>query len=387
MSTNSSNSIATRLAVPQSVRSARFYRRWQSKLQRKTVRRRVIRYGLLVSNAIILLAVVMFIVKNPQSAASNKPAVASQANTPSVASPLDQLASANIAVTVAQVTNLPETNSVTNVAESENIDLALSAIGSQSVIAKPQVVSTALKSKADIIHYTSVAGDTVSGLATKFGVTSNSIRWSNTLGSGDSIAAGTKLVIPPVSGLVYTVKPGDTVASLASKYGAQQDQIVLANDTEIAGLQVGEVILIPNGTVAAPVARTASFGGGFSFGASAIYGFNGYDPGWCTWYVANRRAQLGNPVPSNLGNARSWYKAAVLAGLPTGLVPRAGAVMVNQAGDHVAVVEVVNDDGSFWISEMNSRGQVSMTNPTPTGGLFRVDWKVIPSAGSLKFIY
>ena len=382
---NPTPSIATRLAVPQSVRSARFYRRWQAKLQRRTVRRRVIRYGLLAANLIILVGVVLFIVQNPQSA-TKKPVAASQSTQPAVASPLDQLASANIAVTVAQVTNLPETNSVTNVAESENIDLALSAIGSQSVIAKPQVVSTALKSKADIVHYTSVAGDTVSGLATKFGVTSNSIRWSNTLGAGDSIATGTKLVIPPVNGIAYTVKQGDTVASLASKFGAQQDQIVLANDTEIAGLQVGELILIPNGQVAAPVARTASFGR-FSFGSAAIYGFNGYDPGWCTWYVANRRAQLGNPVPSNLGNAYSWYKAAVLAGLPTGTVPRAGAVMVNQAGDHVAVVEVVNDDGSFWISEMNSHGQVSMTNPTPTGGLFRVDWKVIPSVGSLKFIY
>ena len=58
-------------------------------------------------------------------------------------------------------------------------------------------------------------------------------------------------------------------------------------------------------------------------------------------------------------------------GLPTGLVPKVGAVVVYEAGDHVMFVEQVNPDGSFWISEMNDAGQVSMTNPTPTGGTGR----------------
>jgi surface antigen len=92
-------------------------------------------------------------------------------------------------------------------------------------------------------------------------------------------------------------------------------------------------------------------------------------------------------VPSNLGNAYSWYRAAQAAGLPTGLTPQVGAVMVNEAGDHVAVVEQVNSDGSFWISEMNSHGQVSMSNSTPTGGWGVRDYKVVGSVGNMKFIY
>jgi surface antigen len=74
-------------------------------------------------------------------------------------------------------------------------------------------------------------------------------------------------------------------------------------------------------------------------------------------------------------------------GVPTGLTPQNGAV--GQIGNHVVVVEQVNSDGSFWLSEMNASGQVSMTDPTPTGGWGRVDWKYIPAnaAGSYKYIY
>ena len=103
--------------------------------------------------------------------------------------------------------------------------------------------------------------------------------------------------------------------------------------------------------------------------------------------AALRRAQLGNPVPSNLGNASTWYILAQRAGLPTGIVPQVGAVAVNQAGDHVSVVEQVNPDGSFWVSEMNAGGQVSITDSRHAGGWDRVDYRLVPSVGNLKFIY
>jgi len=76
------------------------------------------------------------------------------------------------------------------------------------VLSKPQIVATALKSRADIKTYVVQAGETIPALATRFGITSDSIRWSNGL-SGDNLNVGTKLTIPPVSGIVYTVKAGD----------------------------------------------------------------------------------------------------------------------------------------------------------------------------------
>jgi surface antigen len=325
---------------------------------------------------------------------STKPAVANSvaaASNTAVSNPLDQLSAADIAVNVARMGQLPEATAVTNQADSVNADLAIAPVG-DSIASKPEVVSTALKSRSDIKKYTTVTNDTIESIATKFNVTSDSIRWSNNL-SGNAIAANQSIVIPPVNGIVYNVVNGDTPDSLATKFRASKDRIIAANDAEISGLKTGEQILIPDGTQAAAVASVASRTSaastysGYAWGSTAVYGSNGYDYGYCTWYVANRRAELGRPVPSNLGNAYSWYRVAQSAGLPTGFSPQVGAVMVNEGGNHVAVVEVVNADGSFWVSEMNSYGQVSMTNSVSTGGWGVRDYKLEAGPGNFKFIY
>lgn len=358
------------------------------KLKRQS-QKRLLRYSILAVNVVLLLAVIGFVVKHPSSTQAVQRTALDSSAAQTAGNPLDSLSSVDIAAHVARVTNLPEANAVANQADSVSAQLAITP-ADNNVIAKPQVVTTAVKSRRDIQTYVVKAGDTVSSIAAKFGVTSDSVRWSNGLNS-DSVAAGTKLTIPPVNGIVYTVKAGDTVQSLSTKFGASKDQIIAFNDAEVSGLRVGEQIVVPDGTQA--VGRASSAGGGvsyaagFAWGSTAVYGANGYDFGWCTWYAANRRAQIGRPVPSNLGNAYSWYRIAAGAGLPVGLTPQVGAVAVNEGGNHVSVVEVVNPDGSFWVSEMNSRGQAAIDNPAPAGGWGQRDYKLYTSAGNLKFIY
>jgi surface antigen len=269
-----------------------------------------------------------------------------------VANPLDQLSSADIAQTVAQVNTLPETTAITNQAQSQAADLAIAST-SNNVIAKPQVVTASLQSPADITTYVTQAGDTVSGLAAKFGVTSDSIRWSNNLSAADALAPGTSLSIPPVNGVVYTVKPGDTAASLAVQFGANADQITAYNDAEINGLTAGEKIIIPNATQNSGATATsiaaAGLGGGFAFGSAPIYGYNGYDYGYCTWYVATQI-----PVPANWGNASTWAYYAALSGWHVSTTPTVGAIAQKGGGEgHVAIVTAVNPDGSIQIRDMN----------------------------------
>jgi len=332
--------------------SNKLYRRYQSLMNRKGMRKRLVRFSLAGGNLLIIAVVLAFIVGSPHSGGAAPAILSSNANETAASNPLDQLSSADIAVTVSRVTNVPEATSVTNQADSEHAQLAMSS-ASESVASKPEVVATALKSKADIQNYVTVTGDTVSGLATKFGISADSIRWSNQL-NGDSVAAGKKLVIPPVNGIVYTVKSGDTVDSLAQKYKADKQKIIDANDAEISGLKPGEQILIPNGSVAAPavarVAATPSFPWG---GYSPVYGYNGYDYGYCTWYVANRVA-----VPSNWGNASSWAYYAGMSGWTVSSKPIPGAIAQTPyaAGGlgHVAYVEAVSADGTMMkYSDMN----------------------------------
>ena len=214
-----------------------------------------------------------------------------------------------------------------------------------NVIAKPQITTTALKSRADISSYVVQNGDTLASLATKFGVTSDSIMWSNNLNSGQLIV-GQKLLIPPMNGLVYIVKPGDTIASLSQKYNANQAQLIAYNDAEISGIHTGEKIIIPNGSVAAaPVAPAVLSWGGPS------YGYNGYDYGYCTWYVASRIS-----VPTNWGNASTWAYYAALSGWNVSGTPSVGAIAqtpYTAGGEgHVAIVEAVNGN-MIKISDMN----------------------------------
>lgn len=353
----------------------------RKRLIRLASQRRFIRYGLLTVNIVILAAIVTFVVQSKPSVNSSHSSIAGSAATNNLSDPLDQLSSADIAVNLAQMTHLPEATAVTNQADSVGAELAVPP-ASTTIISKPQAVSTDLKSNKDIIIYTAQAGDTVASIAAKFNVTSESIMWSNGI-SGNALSPGVKLFVPPVNGIVYTVKAGDTPDTLASKYRASKDQVIAYNDAELSGLYAGEVIIIPNGqqpVVASRAAYSFIFGGG---------GYNGYDRGFCTWYVANRRAEIGRPIPGGLGNASTWHIRAPGAGLHVDHTPAYGAAVVTSTtrAGHVAFVERVNDDGSVWVTEMNSHGQVSMTNTARAGGFGKVDWKLFSAAQAASFYY
>ncbi len=343
--------------------------------------RKVIRVVLVSFNLLILAGIGAFTIQASRAEPVVNRSATSNGRSNAASEPLDQLSSADIANAAARAAALPEALAVKNQADSVIAEQAV-APADTTVVAKPQSVATAFKSRRDIRNYVVQAGESVSTIAAKFNITSDSIIWSNGL-RGNTVNAGVTLVIPPVNGLVYKVVAGDTVDSLSQRYRANKEQIVAYNDIELTGLHPGEQILIPNGQQPAP---TVTF-----FAGTAEYGFNGYDYGFCTYYAATRRAQLGRPVPSNLGNANTWAGRAAAFGIPTGAIPQAGAVAMKHSGapGHVGIVEVVNDDGSFWMSEMNSSGQRSMTDTTPAGGWGRVDWKLIPASmvGTYTYIY
>ena len=358
-----------------------FWHRLRLRILSFFTNRKVIRFMLVGLNISILAAIGLFTVRASMTEPTlNHQSVAAAGIAADTANePLDQLSSADIATDAARAAALPEAIAVKNQADSVAAEQAV-APADTTVVAKPQAVATKFASRRDIKNYVVQAGESVSTIAAKFNITSDSVIWSNGL-RGNAVNAGTTLVIPPVNGLVYRVAGGDTVDSLATKYRANKDQIIAYNDIELTGLQVGEQILIPNGQQPAPV---VSF-----FGGVPAFGYNGYDYGFCTYYAATRRAQLGRPVPANLGNANTWAARAAAFGMPTGATPAPGAVAMKHSGapGHVGIVEVVLDDGSFWMSEMNSYGQRSMTDPTPTGGWGRVDWKLVPASQVSTYTY
>jgi len=307
-----------------------------------------------------------------------------------VANPLDELSSADIAVHVAQLARLEETTAVRNDADSRSTKLEIIASDSQ-IIAKPQIVATKTATVDDIIQYVVLEGDTLSSLAEKFNVSSDSIRWSNDLGS--QLEVGKTIVIPPIEGIVYTFSKGDSSKDLAEKYRTTEERIISFNDAEIDGFEEGDQIVIPGGRIQAPPTPQYAY---TAVNLTPVYGGNGYAFGNCTWYASNRRAELGRPVPSNLGNARTWGVRAAASGLsaPFG-VPIVGAVAVTNSGypyGHIAIVEKINEDGSIWLSEMNYYGQAyaAMDTSQPTrGGFNRKSFRLLPAnvARSIQYVH
>lgn len=101
-------------------------------------------------------------------------------------------------------------------------------------------------------------GDTVLGIAEKFGLKPETIQWSNP-GlelNADLIRPGDPLKIPPVNGVLHTVTSGDTLTSLAAKYKVTVEEIINYKGNSLtsvdAQLAVGQPLVIPNGTKPAP---------------------------------------------------------------------------------------------------------------------------------------
>lgn len=326
--------------------------RLRARLLRRNTRRRVFRTGLVLLNLALVAGVVTVVLLNPAKTSGTPSPIAGSAEA-AATGPVDQLASVNIAVTAARMANLPEAAAVTNQADSATIELSLASTNS-TVANKPQSVTSTFISNKDIQTYIAKAGDSISSVASRFSVSSDSILWSNGL-TANTLTAGQHLLIPPVNGIVYTVRAGDTPATLASTYHSSESKIILYNDAEIGGLKVGERIIIPNGTISvAPVYSYNSVGAsGFAWGSSAIYGSNGYDFGECTWYVATQI-----PVPANWGNAATWAAGARASGWRVSSVPTVGAIAQTPyaAGGlgHVAIVDGVSSDGTkVLIRDMN----------------------------------
>lgn len=343
---------------------------WLPPIHLLAMRRRSRIARLLAVNSVVVIVVVGFavFVSRPPSSAQH-----SLISNESIATmPLDTVSSTDIARNIARLTNLPEATAVSNQADSADISLTVPV--DSGLAAKQTIMSTKFKTRNDIQKYTVKPGDTVASLAAKFNVTSDSIRWSNSL-YNDTLSTGQSILIPPVNGIVYTVKAGDTPDSLAQKFQASKDKIVAFNDAEITGLSAGESIVIPDGTL---VTGDAAFLGGTNYGfawggGSPVYNGNGYDFGQCTYWVALRRQQIGTPVPSNLGNAITWVQLAQRAGLSIGSTPRKGAVIWTPpsmmsgyyaAYGHVGFVEDVLPDGTAEVSDMNVAGWDKISHRT-----------------------
>ena len=115
------------------------------------------------------------------------------------------------------------------------------------------------------------------------------------------------------------------------------------------------------GAVVESVAGITDPAGTTSAPTSSQVAVAGWPWGQCTWYVALRRAQMGEPVTWG-GNAWEWLANADAQGKPTTSMPLPGEIVVYRRGGpydpldgHVALVVGITPT-SYTVSEANYYG-------------------------------
>jgi N-acetylmuramoyl-L-alanine amidase len=326
-----------------------------------------------------LLAAAAFLVAGSNPDKAHSVSVRLMSAQAGIGGTLDEAAVASVAADMADKSQLLVASSASKTATTKSEQVALLTTDDDA-LAKRQVVSTAGNATRDITQYAVQPGDTLSGIAGKFDITTSTLKWANGLDDADMVKPGQSLTILPVSGLLYTVRDGDTADSLASAYQANAAQILSYNNAEVKGLTPCTKIIIPDGVkqeAPKPAPKASTYGqvAGATTSRPTLTryygGANGYSFGYCTYYVASRRS-----VPSNWGNANAWYYNAQASGFSVGSTPVPGAIAWTGAGyfGHVAYVEGVSG-GMVTVSEMNYNGNWD-----------RVTTRTVP-AYNFKYIY
>jgi len=162
----------------------------------------------------------------------------------------------------------------------------VSAYVDDGTLYKPVAVDTTIQSSADMLrHYTVKEGDSLTGVANRFGVSMMTVWWANKFESKDDFKTGKELVIPPVNGLVVTVKAGDTLDTLAKANKIDVQDVISLNALEDTNLIVGQVLVLPGAKgeplptpTPKPTKKPTSGGGGAGVGPS-------YSGGAWSWPV------------------------------------------------------------------------------------------------------
>ncbi len=134
----------------------------------------------------------------------------------------------------------------------EPVQKARAAPGRSAAIPASQ---HAVRSPGSLAPYRVAEGDTLWGIARRFGTTVDAIAAANGISEADFLRPGQLLQVPVGRGRSfassvtsrYTVRPGDTLWAIALKTGVRVETLAAANGIRGDHLRVGQILVIPSG--------------------------------------------------------------------------------------------------------------------------------------------
>ena len=106
---------------------------------------------------------------------------------------------------------------------------AINGLGNPNVIFPGQVLKVAGQASTQNTYYVQ-NGDTLSGIASKFGTAYQELAKINGIANPNIIGVGQKIILPSGGGVkAYTVKSGDTLSGIASQFGTTWQALASKN--------------------------------------------------------------------------------------------------------------------------------------------------------------
>lgn len=125
-------------------------------------------------------------------------------------------------------------------------------------ISDVEIVKNNYKQPVTYQTYKVQSGDTISGIARKFGLSNISTLISvNDIGNVRQLAAGQRLKIPSYDGIIYTIKKGDTLDSVIKNYGIQFKTLLDVNELSSDVLIPGQQLFLPGASLDQKTLKTA----------------------------------------------------------------------------------------------------------------------------------
>lgn len=99
----------------------------------------------------------------------------------------------------------------------------------------------------DTALYSVESGDTLSGIAKQFSLSSQTLMWENGLSAASTLKIGQKLNIPPANGVSHRVSAGQSVEKIAALYKVEPQKIVAMNNLQNGVITSDQIVFVPDG--------------------------------------------------------------------------------------------------------------------------------------------